>query len=71
MIHYEILVGVTYNILNQYAYVGISKLRNMDHGYDRTLLLDKVYTYLFIFIYLRHIHSNLPIQWRTGNFITK
>ena len=71
IIHYEILVGVTYNKFNQYAYVGISKGRNMDNRDDRTLLLDRIYIYLFIFIYSRHIHNNLPIQWRTGTFITK
>ena len=62
IIHYEILVGVTYNKLNKYAYVGISKVRNMDHGDDRTLLVDRIYIYLFIFIYLRHIRNNSPIQ---------
>ena len=44
MIQYEILVGVKYNTLNQYAYAGISKGRNMDHRDDGILLLDRIYT---------------------------
>ena len=65
-IHYKILFDVTYNTFNQYAYVGSSKVINLDNGDGRTSLLDRIY--IFIFICLIHIHKTQPIQLIPGTF---